>query len=348
MEQQNTRLRNAGFATFFFSGICAISAGVVVSLLQERYGFAYGMTGTLLSLMSVGNLLAGLLMGMLPSALGMKRSVLLLTIGYAAGYAVMGLTGAVALLAVAFFVVGIAKGSVINTCTILVSDHSADRTRGMNLMHSCYACGALLCPFLIAAAARVSTELAVFLLAAVGLVLWLVYVFTPLRGGKGKSNAEKEAIDWSFLRSARFWLLTGLLFGGWTGGLAAGIGSALFDLTYPEWAAGAWLTFIFFFAMGAICGGIAHAGGAAGKNKARNWVAAICGAVGYWLLYIGKSIVVLCLGGSVFSAAFIATVPKMLTGGINAVFAIVVSNLLAALLRPKLESAGIYEALKKH
>ena len=143
-------------------------------------------------------------------------------------------------------------------------------------------------------------------------------------------------------------LLTGLLFGGWTGGLAAGIGSALFDLTYPEWAAGAWLTFLFFFAMGAICGGIAHAGGVAGKNKARNWLAAICGAVGYWLLYIGKSIVVLCLGGSVFSAAFIATVPKMLTGGINAVFAVVVSNLLAALLRPKLESAGIYEALKKH
>ncbi|MFR9068331.1 MAG: hypothetical protein ACLVJH_17165 [Faecalibacterium prausnitzii] len=60
MEQQNTRLRNAGFATFFFSGICAISAGVVVSLLQERYGFACGNDrGTLLSLMSVGNLLAG-------------------------------------------------------------------------------------------------------------------------------------------------------------------------------------------------------------------------------------------------------------------------------------------------
>ena len=66
MEQRNTRLRNAGFVTFFFSGSCTISSGVVVSLLQERYGFAYGMTGTLLSLMSVGNLLAGLLIGMLP------------------------------------------------------------------------------------------------------------------------------------------------------------------------------------------------------------------------------------------------------------------------------------------
>lgn len=82
----------------------------------------------------------------------------------------------------------------------------------MNLMHSCYACGALLCPFLIAAAAKVSTELAVFLLAALGLMLWLVYAFTPLGGGKAKNAKEKQAIDWSFLRSARFWMLTGLLF----------------------------------------------------------------------------------------------------------------------------------------
>ncbi|MFR3374518.1 MAG: hypothetical protein ACLTSA_10445 [Faecalibacterium sp.] len=94
MEQQSARLRNTGFLTFFFSGICAISAGVVVSLLQERYGFAYGMTGTLLSLMSIGNLIGGFLMGVLPGALGMKRSVLLLTIGYAVGYGMMGLTGA--------------------------------------------------------------------------------------------------------------------------------------------------------------------------------------------------------------------------------------------------------------
>ena len=212
MEQQSARLRNTGFLTFFFSGICAISAGVVVSLLQEEYGFAYGMTGTLLSLMSIGNLIAGFLVGVLPGALGMKRSVLLLTIGYAVGYAIMGLTGAVVLLAVAFFVVGIAKGSVINTCTILVSDNSADRTRGMNLMHSCYACGALLCPFLIAAAARVSTALTVFLLAVLGLMLWLVYGFTPLGGGNRKTARTKEVIDWSFLHAPRFWLLTGLLF----------------------------------------------------------------------------------------------------------------------------------------
>ena len=36
MNEQKMRLRNAGFVTFFFSGICAISSGVVVSLLQEQ------------------------------------------------------------------------------------------------------------------------------------------------------------------------------------------------------------------------------------------------------------------------------------------------------------------------
>ena len=209
MNEQKTRLRNAGFVTFFFSGICAISSGVVVSLLQEQYGFAYGMTGTLLSLMSIGNLLAGFLTGVLPGVLGLKPSILLLTIGYTVGYGIMGFTGAEVLLAAAFFLVGVAKGSAMNACTILVSDNSADRTRGMNLMHSCYACGALLCPFLIAASARVSTALAVFLLAALGVVLWLVYWKTPM---EGKVKDRKAVIDWSFLRSGRFWLLTGLLF----------------------------------------------------------------------------------------------------------------------------------------
>ena len=51
MEQSRIRQRNTGLAVFFISGVCVISAGVVVSMLQELYGFAYSTTGTLLSLM---------------------------------------------------------------------------------------------------------------------------------------------------------------------------------------------------------------------------------------------------------------------------------------------------------
>ena len=65
MEKSQNLQKNVGLFTFFISGICVISSGIVVSILQESYGFAYGMTGTLLSLMSVGNLLSGFLTAVL-------------------------------------------------------------------------------------------------------------------------------------------------------------------------------------------------------------------------------------------------------------------------------------------
>ncbi len=207
--EQNRRQRSAGFLAFFLSGICAISSGVVVSMLQERYGFAYRMTGTLLSLMNVGNLLAGFLAGTLPGRLGMKRTVVLLTCGYGIGYFLMAVTGWPGLLALAFFAVGIGKGSTINTCTILVGNHSSDRTRGMNLMHSCYALGALLCPFLIGISAAEGTAFPLALLGGLGILLWLTFFCTPM---EEKENGQEKGTDWSFLKNQKFWLLTGLLF----------------------------------------------------------------------------------------------------------------------------------------
>lgn len=201
--------RNTGFLIFLISGICAISTGVVVTILQEAYGFAYGMTGTLLSLMSIGNLISGFAAGVFPGKIGMKKTAGILTAGYCVGYLLMGVTGALAVLAAAFFLVGVAKGTTINMCTILVGNHSKNRTRGMNIMHGCYAFGALLCPFLIAAALGAGQWVPMYLLAACGAGLWLLFLAVPMEEGGGK---EKQKTDWSFLKNRKFWLLTGLIF----------------------------------------------------------------------------------------------------------------------------------------
>lgn len=209
MEKNHILQRNAGLFTFFISGICVISSGVVVSLLQEEYGFAYNMTGTLLSLVSVGNLLSGFMTAALNGKLGMKKTAMLLTAGYGIGYLVMGMTTWMALLMLAFFLLGIAKGCVINTCTILVGNNSKNRTVGMNLMHSCYALGALLCPFFIAATASFGSLVPLFVLAVVGMAMWAVFLMTPMTAD-GKQT--EKGTDWGFLKSKKFWLLTGLLF----------------------------------------------------------------------------------------------------------------------------------------
>lgn len=209
MEQLNWKQRNTGYLAFFFSGICSISSGIIVSMLQEQIGFDYGMTGALLSLMSIGNLLAGFAAGLLSGKLGMKRTVAILSVGYFLGYSIMAVTGWVSLLAIAFFATGLGKGSVINTCTILVSNNCTDRTKAMNLLHSGYAFGAFLCPFVISAAALVSGRMPMAMLAVLGGILWLSFLRVPM---EDTEKAGKAGTDWSFLKSRKFWLLTGLLF----------------------------------------------------------------------------------------------------------------------------------------
>ncbi len=123
-------------------------------------------------------------------------------------------------------------------------------------------------------------------------------------------------------------LLAGMLFGGVYGGLAAAIGSALYDLLDPVYITSAPFTFVFFFIMAFVCGTISNSGGKKGTSFSRNLIGAVCGGVSYWILYIAKSIITLVIGGSAFSAAVVAVVPKMVTSGINQTVAVVGSMLL--------------------
>lgn len=209
--ERSKQLRMTGFIAFLFSGICAISSGVVVSVLQEMHGFSFGVTGTLLSLMSIGNMAASLLTGLLPAKIGTRMTVAILCLGYGLGYGLMGITGAVPLLMLAFTLVGMAKGCAINTCTVLVGNNSVDRTRSMSLMHASYALGALICPFIITAMRGVHQALPMFAVALCGVTMWAIFMSAGLPGRAQEAEA-KQGVDLSFMKSTKFWLLTALLF----------------------------------------------------------------------------------------------------------------------------------------
>lgn len=208
----NIKLRNAGFLSFFLSGICAISSGVIVSLLQDHYGFAYGMTGTLLSFMSIGNMAASFASGILPGKIGTRNTVMLLCSGYFLGYLIMSMTGILPLLVIAFLIVGLAKGCALNNCTVLVGDNSENRTQGMSLMHACYACGALLCPILIALFQKGSSNLPMIGIALVGAALWINFMLAGLPGKKSVNAQAQKKKQFDFLKSKKFWLITALIF----------------------------------------------------------------------------------------------------------------------------------------
>ena len=142
-----------------------------------------------------------------------------------------------------------------------------------------------------------------------------------------------------------FCLLSGLILGPIGGGLAAGVGSALYDVTNPAYIASAPFTFLFKVAMAAICGWIAYAGGRKGANHRWNLVGSVFGSVTYMILYLGKSFIQSMMLGNALEAALIALGTKAVTSATNAVIAVAVSVPLYAAIRLALKKSGMIEKL---
>jgi len=113
-------------------------------------------------------------------------------------------------------------------------------------------------------------------------------------------------------------LLAGLMLGPWWGGLAAGLGSFIYDLGHPVYAPEAWITFISKFALAWVCGQVAQ--GAKGSlDFRRRVIAVVLGSMTYTILYLLKSYL---KGILVFDlqpeAALISLLPKFTASVTNA------------------------------
>lgn len=211
-KKRNIRQYHAGMAAFLLSGICAISSGIIVSILRDLYHFSFSISGSLISVMSIGNMCALLAAGVLPGFIGEKATTLLFCIGYFLGYLIMALTGNPIALFLAFLIVGMAKGCTANKCTVLVGNNTDDRPKALNLMNAGYSLGALACPFLIAFLLEKNTRLPMIGVSLSGLILWFVFLYAQMPGRGSSADQGKSRTNYAFLRSSTFWLLALLLF----------------------------------------------------------------------------------------------------------------------------------------
>ncbi len=212
---QNRLLRNVLFA-FFVSGAASQPLGSFIPFLREQYGFSYDLSGVLLSCQSIGNLAAVLLAGVLPIYLGRRRAILTTAVWMAVGYVIFASgVGAPALLIAACLMTGLARGGNSNFANTMISTLPGDKaTRGYNLLHGCFAVGALLSPLvLVFCTGRwpgFGWRVVAVLLAALCLSQLAVYAKMPLpQEPQGKSI---KTVDRSFLKVKQFWLGSAMLF----------------------------------------------------------------------------------------------------------------------------------------
>ncbi len=131
--------------------------------------------------------------------------------------------------------------------------------------------------------------------------------------------------------------LSGILLGPWLGGLAAGLGSAIYDMMNPLYISEAWITFLTKGAYGLAPGLLMLLW----KKNWNLWKAAIAssaGALVYAALYLGKTYFYSgrLLKGLTHEAAMLAVVTKIPATVFNAVIAIIFAPILAVAIRKAL------------
>ena len=137
-----------------------------------------------------------------------------------------------------------------------------------------------------------------------------------------------------------FCALSGLLLGPGMGGLAAGLGSAIYDMTNPLYIGEAWLTFLMKGAYGLAAGLVfKHL---KLREYIRDLLGTTAGAVTYAVLYLGKTFIkAVIVSGLTTEAALIATAAKLPATTFNMAVAMVVAPILSKAIRKALEQNHI-------
>ena len=131
--------------------------------------------------------------------------------------------------------------------------------------------------------------------------------------------------------------LSGLLLGPGLGGLAAGLGSAIYDMTNPLYISEAWLTFLMKGVYGLTAGLIAWTGKHSwGYIKAI--LASFAGALTYGVMYLAKTyFTAMIVQGVAAEAAAIAAAAKLPATIFNAAVAVIFAPILGVAIRKALE-----------
>lgn len=142
--------------------------------------------------------------------------------------------------------------------------------------------------------------------------------------------------------------LSGILLGPWYGGLAAGLGSAIYDIFNPLYISECWITFLMKGAYGLAAGLVAWQIRKPWNTKvAYSYVkalaASIAGAVIYAVLYLSKSYFYsgLFLSGLTPQAALLSVAGKLPATVFNMAVAVIFAPLLAMAISRALEAAHL-------
>lgn len=205
---------NCCYFVFAVNGLYAMILGSLLPLISNEYGLNNTVSGSLISAHQVGNLIAGLVAGILPLYLGRKKSIMFLCTFVVMGFLLMIFTGNPLLLILGFLFTGLSRGSISNFNNTVVNEVSNSSPAALNFLHSIFAIGALSAPFLVIFCTNILGNKGWKASAAVIVVLGVIsiFLFSRMKIDDAQKQKSKAKISYDFLKSRYFWISGGILF----------------------------------------------------------------------------------------------------------------------------------------
>lgn len=207
------------YSVFFINGLVALSVGSMMPFLRAARDLDYVFCGLLVSIHSVGNLASSFLAGMLPIAIGRKKSILVFNIVLPISYLLILFVPNKMALLCAFFLTGIARGATSNYCNARISSLAPGKVWMLNVLHASFSVGALLFPVILSVITRSSDDNWVYacgVLLAFAVLSWFLYFSMPndeyntVKLSKKKEGSSNSSLE--FFKEPVFYLSTATLF----------------------------------------------------------------------------------------------------------------------------------------
>jgi len=235
------------FYAYMSLGLVLIMLGAILPDLKTDYALSYQVGGALLSVQSVGYVLAGLLAGYLPLLLGIKVSYILIQLSVTLGFIMLLISGNPVWLLAAMLLIGIGKGGITNYNNLLMNIYSRGNAGPLNILHACFAAGAVIAPLIVLAVSgwRMAVIIGCICCAA-SLVFLVLAGFSdkdletaedsrdPVKTGRNQKSADpakaaaadagaekagsakgdsrKKKVDYGFFREVLFWVTVAICF----------------------------------------------------------------------------------------------------------------------------------------
>ena len=202
------------FYAYMSLGLVLIMLGSILPEMKADYALSYQVGGALLSVQSVGYVLAGLLAGYLPFILGIKVSFILIQLSVTLGFIMLLISGNPVWLLISMFLIGIGKGDITNYNNLLMNIYSEGNAGPLNILHACFAAGAVIAPLIAMVVAGWQPAVIIgCICCAASLVFLLPAGFsdkdletTDSPDAADAGNSGKKKVDYGFVKEKLFWV----------------------------------------------------------------------------------------------------------------------------------------------